>query len=168
MLALWLTSGQRPPGWDPAYLQHLTEAQWNGATFLERFIAAQHSVLTTTDSDLGTWPEALGTPPWGAAALATLGSPTAYELSLKHIFSAQRRAAAERFAAAVGDELAHLAMGSARIQVAVTPRPLGPHGADDVEIQLAANSGAPARSVGRAASGGELSRLCLLYTSRCV
>jgi len=79
MLALWLTSGQRPPGWDPAYLQHLTEAQWNGATFLERFIAAQHSVLTTTDSDLGTWPEALGTPPWGAAALATLGSPTAYE-----------------------------------------------------------------------------------------
>jgi hypothetical protein len=69
MLALWLTSGQRPPGWDPAYLQHLTEAQWNGATFLERFIAAQHSVLTTTDSDLGTWPEALGTPPWGAAAL---------------------------------------------------------------------------------------------------
>jgi len=75
--------------------------------------------------------------------------------------SAQRRAAAERFAAAVGDELAHLAMGSARIQVVVTPRPLGPHGADDVEIQLAANSGAPARSVGRAASGGELSRLML-------
>ncbi len=72
-----------------------------------------------------------------------------------------RREAAGRFETAVGDELAHLAMGSARVQVAVTPRPFGPHGADDVEIQLAANSGAPARSVGRAASGGELSRLML-------
>ncbi len=79
MLALWLTSGERAPGWNPAYLAHLTDAQWRGSTFIERFIAAQHSVLTTTDSDLSTWPEALGTPPWGAASLATLGSPTAYE-----------------------------------------------------------------------------------------
>ena len=72
-----------------------------------------------------------------------------------------RRGAADRFEAAVGAELAHLAMGSARVQVAVTARAPGPHGADDVEIQLAANSGAPARSVGKAASGGELSRLML-------
>ncbi len=79
MLALWLTSGERAPGWQPPYLAHLTDAQWRGSTFLERFIAAQHSVLTTTDSDLSTWPEALGTPPWGAASLASLGSGTAYE-----------------------------------------------------------------------------------------
>ncbi len=72
-----------------------------------------------------------------------------------------RRAAAARFEVAVGAELIHLAMGSARIQVVVTARAPGPHGADDVEIVLAANSGAPARSVGRAASGGELSRLML-------
>jgi hypothetical protein len=79
MLALWLTSGQRAPGWNPPYLAHLTDAQWRGTTFLERFIAAQHSVLTTTDSDLSTWVEAVGTPPWGAAALASLGSSTTYE-----------------------------------------------------------------------------------------
>ncbi|HRW18208.1 MAG TPA: DNA repair protein RecN [Dermatophilaceae bacterium] len=73
----------------------------------------------------------------------------------------ERRRAGEAFAAAVSDELAHLAMGSARVQVAVTEREPGPHGADEVEIQLAANSGAPARSVAKAASGGELSRLML-------
>jgi DNA repair protein RecN (Recombination protein N) len=72
-----------------------------------------------------------------------------------------RQGAADRFEAAVCAELAHLAMGSARVQVAVTARAPGPHGADDVEIQLSANSGAPARSVGKAASGGELSRLML-------
>ena len=35
------------------------------------------------------------------------------------------------------------------------------HGVDDVEILLAANPGAPARSVAKAASGGELSRVML-------
>ena len=75
--------------------------------------------------------------------------------------STARRAAGERFATAVSAELRHLAMGSARVLVAVTPREPGPSGADDVEIQLAANSGAPPRSVSRAASGGELSRLML-------
>jgi len=35
------------------------------------------------------------------------------------------------------------------------------HGVDDVEIVLAANPGAPARSVAKAASGGELSRVML-------
>jgi DNA repair protein RecN (Recombination protein N) len=35
------------------------------------------------------------------------------------------------------------------------------HGVDDVEIRLAANPGAPARPVGKAASGGELSRVML-------
>ncbi len=72
-----------------------------------------------------------------------------------------RREAGARFAAAVSAELAHLAMGGARVHVAIDQREPGPYGADEVEIQLAANSGAPARSVVRAASGGELSRLML-------
>lgn len=72
-----------------------------------------------------------------------------------------RREAGERFAAEVSAELRHLAMGGARVQVALSPREPGPSGADEVEIQLAANSGGPARSVTRAASGGELSRLML-------
>src|SRR5690606_24061259 len=47
---------------------------------------------------------------------------------------------------------------------AVRPRP---HGLDEVEIRLAANPGAPARSVTRAASGGELSRVMLALELVC-
>ena len=74
-----------------------------------------------------------------------------------------RRAAATRLAAAVTAELAHLAMGQATVDVAVTPRSSGlaRHGGDDVEILLAANPGSPARTVAKAASGGELSRVML-------
>ncbi|MFX0538812.1 DNA repair protein RecN [Ornithinimicrobium sp. Y1847] len=110
--------------------------------------------------------------------------------------SALRRRTAERIAADATEELAHLAMGSARVAIEVTTRaaeadrsedgeqprstasgtapgtPPVPvpgggwarptrHGLDEVEIQLAANPGAPARSVTRAASGGELSRVML-------
>jgi DNA repair protein RecN (Recombination protein N) len=45
-------------------------------------------------------------------------------------------------------------------------RPRG-HGLDDVEIRLAANPGAPPRSVTRAASGGELSRVMLALELVC-
>ncbi|TQJ51095.1 DNA repair protein RecN [Phycicoccus sp. SLBN-51] len=87
-----------------------------------------------------------------------------------------RRDAATGLATAVTGELAHLAMGKAVVEVAVTDRPaeeglvvpgreqpvrFGRHGVDDVEIMLAANPGAPARSVAKAASGGELSRVML-------
>ena len=78
------------------------------------------------------------------------------------------------FGERVSAELQHLAMGRARISVTVTPRPdpeglpvagqsvrFGRQGADDVEILLTANPGSPARSVARAASGGELSRVML-------
>ncbi|SES40946.1 DNA replication and repair protein RecN [Pedococcus cremeus] len=87
-----------------------------------------------------------------------------------------RREAATGLATAVTGELAHLAMGKAVVEVAVTDRAaeeglvvpgrkepvrFGRHGVDDVEIMLAANPGAPARSVAKAASGGELSRVML-------
>jgi DNA repair protein RecN (Recombination protein N) len=112
--------------------------------------------------------------------------------------SAARQAAALRLADEVTAELAHLAMGQAVVEVAVSqrtvdpagaaapgadpeqapsvdPRPpgglevpglgaslrFGRHGVDDVEIRLAANPGSPVRSVARAASGGELSRVML-------
>ena len=90
--------------------------------------------------------------------------------------SAARRAAARALGAAVSSELAHLAMGSAVVDVAVGSRPADDglavpgsgervrytrHGVDEVEILLAANPGAPARSVAKAASGGELSRVML-------
>ena len=87
-----------------------------------------------------------------------------------------RRRAATGLAEAVTGELAHLAMGKAVVEVGVTDRPAPDglllagrdepvrftrQGVDDVEILLAANPGAPARSVAKAASGGELSRVML-------
>ena len=53
-------------------------------------------------------------------------------------------------------------MPHARLKVAVAPldEP-GPHGADDVEIRLAAHPGAPALPLHKGASGGELSRVML-------
>jgi len=90
--------------------------------------------------------------------------------------SAARRAAAVTFGERVTTELSHLAMGKAVVQVALGRRPdpeglrlpgedepvrFTRHGVDDVEILLAANPGAPARSVAKAASGGELSRVML-------
>ncbi len=105
--------------------------------------------------------------------------------------TAARRDAAERVGREVTAELAHLAMGSAVVSVHVEPRwvaeedatadappatvPAGDgrlalarrHGLDEVEIRLAANPGAPARSVTRAASGGELSRVMLALELVC-
>ena len=70
--------------------------------------------------------------------------------------------AAEKFAADVTAELTALAMPHAQLKVAVTPldEP-GPHGADDVEIRLAAHPGAPALPLHKGVSGGELSRVML-------
>jgi DNA repair protein RecN (Recombination protein N) len=90
--------------------------------------------------------------------------------------SAARHAAAADFGTRVTSELSHLAMGKAVIQVTLgrradpgglvleeggEPTRFGRHGVDDVEILMAANPGAPARSVAKAASGGELSRVML-------
>src|SRR5260221_5108887 len=53
-------------------------------------------------------------------------------------------------------------MPHARLTAAVTPlREAGPHGADEVEIRLAAHPGAPALPLHKGASGGELSRVML-------
>ena len=73
-----------------------------------------------------------------------------------------RRAAAESFAAGVTAELSALAMPHARLAVAVVPAgDFGPHGADEVEIRLAAHPGAPMLPLSKGASGGELSRVML-------
>jgi DNA repair protein RecN (Recombination protein N) len=73
-----------------------------------------------------------------------------------------RRAAAESFSAGVTAELLALAMPHARLAVAVVPAgDFGPHGADEVEIRLAAHPGAPMLPLSKGASGGELSRVML-------
>ena len=90
--------------------------------------------------------------------------------------TAARGVAATNLAGAVEDELARLGMATARVEVVVEPRTDGPgprvagpdgerrvsaDGADVVEIRVAANRGSAPRSVTRAASGGELSRIML-------
>jgi DNA repair protein RecN (Recombination protein N) len=85
-----------------------------------------------------------------------------------------RRQAADRLGEALRVELADLAMPSAQVVVAVEQDPdddglevggrclaATEEGLDRVDIRLAAHPGAPLRPLGRAASGGELSRVML-------
>lgn len=85
-----------------------------------------------------------------------------------------RTEAAERFAAAVTEELASLAMPHARVTIEIrqTEDPegvevggrtvaYGPSGADEVELLLAPHPGAQPRPIAKGASGGELSRVML-------
>ncbi|GAB3185268.1 DNA repair protein RecN [Nesterenkonia halophila] len=75
---------------------------------------------------------------------------------------ARRAEAGERLSAAVGEELAALAMPQARLVVDVSEtEELGPHGADSVSMLLAPHAGADPLPLGKGASGGELSRVML-------
>jgi DNA repair protein RecN (Recombination protein N) len=88
--------------------------------------------------------------------------------------SARRAEAADKLATALRAELLDLAMPHARVQIAVEqdedPAGLevgGRHlaasddGLDRIEVRLSANPGMPIRSLAKAASGGELSRVML-------
>jgi DNA repair protein RecN (Recombination protein N) len=76
--------------------------------------------------------------------------------------TALRQEAAATFETAVTAELVALAMPHSVLKAVVSPlREYGPHGADDVEIRLAAHEGAPALPLHKGASGGELSRVML-------
>ncbi|MGA5053409.1 DNA repair protein RecN [Streptomyces cellulosae] len=94
--------------------------------------------------------------------------------ALAQELSEARAEAAERFAAAVTEELASLAMPHARVSfdirqtedpdgVEVNGRTVayGPLGVDEVELLLAPHPGAPPRPIAKGASGGELSRVML-------
>jgi DNA repair protein RecN (Recombination protein N) len=72
-----------------------------------------------------------------------------------------RHEASGRFSALILSELAALAMPHSRLSFDVTSTELGPSGADRVELTFAANPGSELRSLGRVASGGELSRVRL-------
>jgi len=99
-----------------------------------------------------------------AAELAGLGAR----------LTAARESAAARFAEAVTIELRQLAMPHAEVSASVTQREsadglavgervlaAGPDGLDEVELLLVPHPGAPARPLGKGASGGELSRVML-------
>ncbi len=96
-----------------------------------------------------------------AAARAAHDQARALMLERAETVSEGRRRAAETLAAHVEKELTLLAMPDATVQMRVEPREPGPFGADDVSLLLSAHTGAPARPVTEAASGGELSRIML-------
>lgn len=75
--------------------------------------------------------------------------------------SAARRGAADDLAGQVKDELAALAMPHAELRFDVTEAPIGPHGADRIELLFTANPGSEPAPLGKVASGGELSRVRL-------
>lgn len=75
--------------------------------------------------------------------------------------TAARREAAEKLGAAVTEELRHLALPDARVEVSVEPAAESAAGRDEVTILLAPHAGAQPRAVARGASGGELSRVML-------
>lgn len=72
-----------------------------------------------------------------------------------------RQKAAERFGAAVTEELHGLAMPKAQLRVQVSQAPYGRDGADAVEILLAPNTALEPKPLATSASGGELSRVML-------
>ena len=96
----------------------------------------------------------------------------AYEDAAR-VLSKRRKSAAACLGPAIEAELKPLAFGKARFEIALTPSrgakgepseagvPFHPAGAERAEFLLAANPGESARPIGRAASGGELSRLML-------
>lgn len=82
-------------------------------------------------------------------------------LALAKQLSKARQEVAARLSKQVTAELAGLAMGKSRFEVAVSTVELGPHGIDEVEFRLAPMPGAEARPLASSASGGELSRVML-------
>jgi DNA repair protein RecN (Recombination protein N) len=72
-----------------------------------------------------------------------------------------RRAAAPAFAAAVGEELAALAMGEGEFAAELHERAPSASGADAVTFLVKPNPGLPPAPVAETASGGELSRIAL-------
>ncbi len=90
----------------------------------------------------------------------TDGLSAAYQSAAGKLTSI-RQSAARQLAKRVEEELALLAMEKTRVEIRVEPAPWSEHGADAVEILLAANVGEEPRPLDKIASGGELSRIAL-------
>ena len=96
------------------------------------------------------------------SALTTRRDQLSVELTTAaSALSKARTKAARRLEKQVTAELGLLAMPHARLTIAVTPVEPAAHGADDVQLLLAANTGADPRPLTKGASGGELSRVML-------
>ncbi|WP_041373511.1 DNA repair protein RecN [Phenylobacterium zucineum] len=98
------------------------------------------------------------------AAEAALKAARGAYLEVAGRLTEARRAAGERLAQSVMDELAPLKLDKARFRVAVEPlaeERAGPAGLDKVAFEVSTNPGAPFGDLGAIASGGELARFAL-------
>lgn len=96
-----------------------------------------------------------------AATAAEQGALSVLEKHAKRLTDIRRKAA-EQLSREVTALLAELAMNGARFEAALVPaKELGPHGAEQVEYQVATNAGQPLAAMTRIASGGELARIAL-------
>ena len=81
------------------------------------------------------------------------------------ILGQSRREAAARYDKAVTDILRTLGMEKAVFETSITEQALSPNGADKIEFTLAPNPGEGFKSLQKAVSGGELSRVLLAIKS---
>ncbi|HVD64117.1 MAG TPA: DNA repair protein RecN [Lapillicoccus sp.] len=159
---------------DPARLAEVQQRRADLAGLTRRYGDTVDDVLVWGKEAAATLTELLG----ADDRVQQLDAETARlqaELALRAAtLTGARQAAAVEFGRRVTEELAHLAMGRAEISVSVASRddpdglPVGKRtvrwtrsGVDDVDILLASGPGNPARTVAKAASGGELSRVML-------
>ena len=146
---------------DPVALERVEER-----LFALRGLARKHGVAP---DDLGAHADALrarlealdNAGRDGARRAKALAEAEAAHLAGCARLSALRAQGAAALDTAMAAELPPLKMERARFATRITPATPGPDGADEVEFEVATNPGAPAGSLQRIASGGELSRFLL-------
>lgn len=103
-----------------------------------------------------------------AELTATTAAASAAFKSACTALTTARQKAARALQPQLEKALKNLHLPNAQLHVALTPLPENQwnhHGAETVELLLAANPGSPAQPIGKVASGGELSRLMLAIKS---
>ncbi|GAB2686841.1 DNA repair protein RecN [Nocardia thraciensis] len=163
---------------DPSALDSLLNRQAELKTLTRKYAPDIDGVLAWADDARGRL-DSLDVSDEALAALrkeVEAGAEQVRETAKK--LTAARTKAAKKLAAAVSAELSGLAMGRAKLEVAVRPVPAaavdsapitvggkelhaGSTGVDEVEFRLSAHSGAQSLPLSKSASGGELSRVML-------
>ncbi|TNE89807.1 MAG: DNA repair protein RecN [Deltaproteobacteria bacterium] len=157
---------------DPRRLQQLREREQLLSRLVRRHGSLESALAhgTATRDELERLEDAEGERDRLASTARRLAAAAA---KLAAELSRERKAHADRLAAAVSEELHDLGMGHARIEVSldtVAARPeelqvdgkrLGPNGVDRAEFLIAPNPGELPRPLTKVASGGELSRSLL-------
>jgi DNA repair protein RecN (Recombination protein N) len=134
--------------------------------FAIRGLARKHDVLP---DELGTFADGLrarldaldrGASDLVDLQMALTHAEASYGAAASDLTAARVKAAA-KLDKAMASELAPLKMERAVFTTEILPSEVGPDGSDTVAFTVATNPGAPSGSIGKIASGGELSRFLL-------